>query len=285
MKALAPAPPKEASPDAAKPASGKAKKAGAIVNDQAAAAQLQANVQAASQWLERASTAGQLLDFVQKLPAFASTAKNLPPAYLDAAKEVGNLATSLADLYKNFKITLPKSPESIPLQTHLELLQAEEDHFSNLGMIAARRDREAGDELSLIEEAQNQLNAIAKLRMPDDIADSLRKGVDAYTKAKPADKKQRSDELFTLVHCLYNTAAIASRDDTPLRLATLRLVAEEREYSIREAAIGARSYEQAIVNGVERLALYHKGGVKPQTLTQFISALATLGLIPAVLTR
>lgn len=257
----------------------------AISNEQVASAELQAEARTAAPWLSRASVVSELADFVRKLPPVSPAATNVPAAYLDAAREAANLASSLAELYKNFKVTLPRNSAAIALETHLDLLEAEERHFGNLGMIAARRDREVADMLSLIEEAQNQLDAIAKLQMPRDIGDSLRKGIDAYNKAKPAPRKLRADELFTMVHCLYNVTAIATRDDTPIRLATLRLVAEEREYSIRQAAIGARSYEQAIVSGMERLALYHKGGVKPQTLAAFINALATVGLIPAVLTR
>jgi hypothetical protein len=40
-----------------------------------------------------------------------------------------------------------------------------------------------------------------------------------------------------------------------------------------------------ILNGVQRLALYYQGGIKPQTIAQIVTALSTLGLIPTVLTR
>jgi hypothetical protein len=88
-----------------------------------------------------------------------------------------------------------------------------------------------------------------------------------------------------MTHALYNASALAARDETPLRLATLRAAAEERAYSIHESSIAARGYELTLLNGLQRLSLYYKGGLKPQTAAQLLNALGTLGLIPAVLTR
>jgi hypothetical protein len=88
-----------------------------------------------------------------------------------------------------------------------------------------------------------------------------------------------------MVHALYGAASLAARDETPERLANLRIASENRANSIRSSAAAAAGYEQMILNGVQRLALYYQGGIKPQTIAQIVTALSTLGLIPTVLTR
>mgnify|MGYP007071036845 CR=1 FL=1 len=77
----------------------------------------------------------------------------------------------------------------------------------------------------------------------------------------------------------------SARSDTPARLAAIRTVIEERAYRIRRDAIMARSYEEILVSGTSRIAAYYKGGVKPETIAQFIQALSTAGLIPAISLR
>ena len=68
-------------------------------------------------------------------------------------------------------------------------------------------------------------------------------------------------------------------------LAEARMAQEEHRYGIRSNAILAQSYERVVGAGVERLALYYKGGLKPEVVAQLVQSAATLGLIPAVLTR
>jgi hypothetical protein len=89
-------------------------------------------------------------------------------------------------------------------------------------------------------------------------------------------------ELDAVVYLLQNYAALAARGDLPERLAEVRTAVEERRYAIRRDAIMARSYEQILLAGAQRIALYYKGGIKAETLAQFASALATAGLIPTI---
>jgi hypothetical protein len=89
-------------------------------------------------------------------------------------------------------------------------------------------------------------------------------------------------KLKTVVYLLENFAALAARADTPVRIAELRGAIEERRFAIRRDAIMARTYEQILLIGAQRIAIYYKGGVKPETLAQFLNALATAGLIPTI---
>lgn len=229
--------------------------------------------------LDQASNLDDALHFIEGLPSVGDLEK-LPAAYGNAVDEVSKLATSLGELFKNFKITLPTNPTAMAIQTHLALLDAEVAHLNALGAIATRRDSEIADTLTLIDEARNELNSIRTKASSDDIQASLTKGV-ADAKADPT----KRNDLRIMMHALFNAAAISARDETPLRLATLRAASEERAYSIRESAIASQGYEQTLLAGLQRLSVYYKGGIKPQTLGQFLNTLATLGLIPTVLTR
>jgi len=84
---------------------------------------------------------------------------------------------------------------------------------------------------------------------------------------------------------LFDLAALLARRDTPARLAELRFAQATRAYSIRKSAVNARAYELVVGGGVKRLALYHKGGVKPETLAGFVHALSTMAISPAILAR
>jgi hypothetical protein len=91
-----------------------------------------------------------------------------------------------------------------------------------------------------------------------------------------------ADRLKAVVYLLENFAAFSARAETPGRIADLRRAIEERSFAIRRDAIMARSYEQIFLLGTQRIALYYKGGIKPETLAQFAQAAATAGLIPAI---
>ncbi len=94
-----------------------------------------------------------------------------------------------------------------------------------------------------------------------------------------SDEKQK---LQYIVYALQNWSALTARVATPSRLASARLAQEERRYSIQRDAIMARSYEAIVGTGAQRLAAYYKGGLKPETLAQFVQALSTASLIPTI---
>jgi hypothetical protein len=84
---------------------------------------------------------------------------------------------------------------------------------------------------------------------------------------------------------LYDLAALIARGDTPALLAELRSAHARRAYSIRKSAVNARAYELIVSAGVKRLALYHKGGVKPETLAQFVQTISAAAITPAILSQ
>ena len=95
---------------------------------------------------------------------------------------------------------------------------------------------------------------------------------------KPEDLQQVADLLFV-------GAALASRGQLPGRLYRLRAAELEHLHSIQSSAANARVYETILGGGVERLALFYQGGIKPETLGQIIQSLSTAGIFGKIVSQ
>jgi hypothetical protein len=118
----------------------------------------------------------------------------------------------------------------------------------------------------------------------------------AYKRPEGASRDDRIDEtldklagdrdlLSRAVRSLYIGAALASQGALPDRLFNLRRSQLDHLRSIQLSAANAQVYEAILGNGVERLALFYQGGVKPQTLAQIAQALATTGIFGKFVTQ
>lgn len=163
----------------------------------------------------------------------------------------------------------------VPVQTvALQTLQVDEEHWKTVGAINARREAEQGDIKDMIDDYRDR----AKRFVPSE-DEKITITLERMTKGDDR------DGLMDAFLALYGAAALAARGTSPARLAELRLAQEEHRYSIRRSAIMARAYEVTVGTGVKRLALYHKGGIKPEQIAQIVQAIATLAIPPAILAR
>jgi hypothetical protein len=244
------------------------------------------------------------LDALQK---YARDVAGLDPSPKTEAliAELSSTFKSLADLYNNFRLALPASPQMLLLQSQLELVNAGEQHLVQLGLIRARLESDLGELQDLVNNAVITLKCVMEGTGPDcvavpaptnDVASTLEISVRELkgarqrflrTRSKADDDAQlrAKQQLDTQLSLLAVAAALAARGNTALRLALLREADENQRYAIRQSSLAARSYEQILVNGAERLSLYHQGGIRPETLARLLNAAATLGLIPAVLSK
>lgn len=87
-------------------------------------------------------------------------------------------------------------------------------------------------------------------------------------------RRQLSTKLFVL----HLAAAISARGEIPAKMATLRQAREDHAYSIRQSGIRARAYQLTVAGGVKRLALYHKGGIKPSKIAELVHTAATVAI-------
>ncbi|MDX6385571.1 MAG: hypothetical protein QOK48_3144 [Blastocatellia bacterium] len=91
--------------------------------------------------------------------------------------------------------------------------------------------------------------------------------------------------LAHILDVLYVASALSAHGSTPANLASLRLAQEEHRYSIRKSAVLAQAYEATITSGTQRLALYYKGGLKPEKIAQLIHSAATVAIPAAILAK
>jgi hypothetical protein len=223
-------------------------------------------------WLAQLGDLSDLIGFAQNFKAV----QNAPAGFVDAANEAAALATSLGNLYQNFSVAISKTPDMVVLETQIQLLAVNEDHLKQLARIITQRETDLQDTRVLLRRVKAQLDFLRGANVQDtqDIAQTI--------SAQVATPGPDARVLGAMVFVMYNAAALAARDTTPKRLASLRLADEERRYSIRASAVAAQSYETLVSTGVERLATYYKGGIRPETLAQLATALGTLGLIPTI---
>jgi hypothetical protein len=222
-------------------------------------------------WMERIGAAKPLFDSILKLEQGAAGSQVNREAATAARKSLDELAA----LYQGFRAEVPAgSAGTIFLEGRVRLLELEQSHLLRLAAISQRLQDESARAITLRTRSQALLTPVLAKYGDSRIAES-------FTKART----ENPDLLETMVSALYHVAAYAARADLPRRLANHRESLELRAQAIRRDAANAAVYEKTILNGVQRLSAYHKGGIKAQNLAALIQALATAGVIPAILTR
>jgi hypothetical protein len=183
------------------------------------------------------------------------------------------------------------SSRSAQQRMKISLIQAEMDYWRAVGLIEARRQmgqREADKLFIQFEGILDSSKEPFQLKFSNDDGEVI--GTDPLPPSETIEttlKKYQSEpaKLAHVVLLLQVFAAINARAVTHERIAQLRLAVEDRRFEIRKDAIFARTYEEVFLLGAQRLALYGKGGIKPEALAAFLQAAMTAGLIPAVSLR
>jgi hypothetical protein len=247
--------------------------------------------------LEEAGRTQQAIDAAKFLQNRVG-AKTITAADLRAAAKIQEALGNLGSVFDRLS-SLPSVPgvRTATDRMKVDLAKAEIDHLNAMILIHAKRVDGERDVKNLLTSIDNALTCAAPAnpdepharncafhfeddngrRLPD-------RAVAGGESVETTLEQLRSDpfHLQTVVYLLQNYAALAARSDTAARLADLRSAIEERRFEIRRDAIMARAYENVLLTGAQRIALYYKGGIKPEALAQFISALATAGLIPTI---
>jgi hypothetical protein len=98
-------------------------------------------------------------------------------------------------------------------------------------------------------------------------------------------RRETRGMVSDIPQALYILAALSGRGATPAVLAELRFAQELHAYSIRKSAVRARAYELTVSTGAQRLALFHKGGIKPSDVAQLVFTASNVAISPAILAR
>lgn len=229
-------------------------------------------IQQLGAWFEEIGKVDQIVDFaMKKVDASADQ--------VAAAKEAQKQLKALAEEYKKFSLQLPASPGVIYLQGQIGVLKSREMRTQNLLAIEQRRQAETGAVRQLLAATKKGLGCLTSTeRQSEKIATVLERRA---TSTSGGD----AECLEALSMALMNFAALCARGETASRLAALRVSLEDRASALRLSAAGTRQIEELLMNGTARLALYHKGGMKPEVVAQFIQALSTAGIIPAIVLK
>lgn len=222
-------------------------------------------------WMERIGAARPFFERIVKMEEDATIGK----VNLEAAAAAKKALDGLSTLYKTFRAEIPaQSASMLFLEGEIRLLELEQAHLLRLAAIQERLQTESERVEKLRKRSQALLDQVLAKYPGANIVESFAKA-----------KTENPDLVQVMVSALYHVAASAARADLPVRLAGHRESLELRAQAIRRDAANAAVYERVVANGVQRLAAYHKGGIRPENLASFIRALATAGLIPAILTR
>jgi len=202
---------------------------------------------------------------------------------------IGNIGTLLNGIAAQAK---PASARSAAEQMKVDLAKAEIDHLKALIQIEEKRSDGEHDVKDLLTAIENTLLCVrtasggweCKLQFTDGSGNVTTEDLSAAEEIGATLERLRGQpfKLKAVVYLLENVAALEARGDMPVRIAELRAAIEDRRFAVRRDAIMARTYEQILLTGAQRIATYYRGGVKPETLAQFANALATAGLIPTI---
>jgi tetratricopeptide (TPR) repeat protein len=138
-------------------------------------------------------------------------------------------------------------------------------------------------------EPENRRDMDAKRKeLVNAVASSTARSVTALTEiAIMAREKsiRNRDMVGDIPQALFILSTLIARGSTPNRLADVRLAQELHAYSIRKSAVRARAYELTVSTGAQRLALFHKGGIKPTDIAELVFAASNVAITPAILAR
>jgi hypothetical protein len=110
------------------------------------------------------------------------------------------------------------------------------------------------------------------------ILDVIRSKAEA-ARAGPADVvRARRQELDDAVSLSFTASAIAARWNSAPLVAQLREAHEKHLYSIQRSRLEAHALEVAVGSGAQRLAIFYKGGIRPEILAQILYTAATASL-------
>jgi hypothetical protein len=188
--------------------------------------------------------------------------KNLYTAYTARLDEITNRRNELLELEQPLKLAV------------LEALEVEEEHWKNLGAIFAKREAEQEDLRDLVI-SYKRVRQTLGLYDSERIEDSVKNAVN----------RRDRDRLINIFYVLHLASALTVRGSTPMKLEALRVAHEEHRYSIRQSSVRARTYELTVLTGVQRLALYHQGGIKPEALAQLLHSVSSLAIPPVLLIK
>lgn len=137
----------------------------------------------------------------------------------------------------------------------------------------------AGDDMA---QTQNLVADYERLSAAADhtktVFDSVLERAATARAAAAGDRRARRNELDAAVNLPFLAAALGARWNSAELIGRLREAQEMHRYSIQRSRLEAHAYEVAVGAGGQRLAMFYKGGVRPEMIAQILYTLATASI-------
>jgi hypothetical protein len=193
----------------------------------------------------------------------------------------GSIEMTLRDAVtqaRNAEATLAAAQKAVPdaqralANSRAQFSQEEENLIQSVRSATTRSARRRAE--------QALQKARAEFRAKDD---SLQKALFLAEGELRLAKKSVLDTRNALadrLEVLHVATSLASYGKLPGKIADQLVAQEEHAYSIRLSRVRARAYQLTVSTGVQRLALYHQGGIKPSLVARMIQAASTVAIPP-----
>lgn len=159
--------------------------------------------------------------------------------------------------------------------------QLQQLRLSLSGLAAQRLQLELGHTTQLLKIWERALRDVDKtLRLISDYhAQSSRAGIDRQRTVIETIRTGGDPKVLdAALQSAFLASAIAARWNAADLVARLREAQEQHRYSIRRSQLEAHAYEVAIGSGAQRLAMFYKGGIRPEIIAQILYAAATASI-------
>jgi hypothetical protein len=212
-----------------------------------------------------------------------------------ALEQTKSFAVIIRDIWRGYEALRKKPGELIPLHEalDLQLLKIEADRLTQLAKIYGRLDLDSGRVQSSILNAKKHLAPVINTSTPiDETLSALSKpvpkevGNSTCNAACVAEiQKEREKALDGVLLGLHYAAQALAEADLSVKLCSVREGGLLRISNLRRDSAEVAAKEGAAYEGLQRLGLYYKSGIKPSELANLIFSLIGAGSLPAAAIR
>lgn len=202
-----------------------------------------------------------------------------------AVKEIKELTGIVRGIWDGYNALKPSPTSLLPLHQmlDLELLKIETDRLNQRAKIYARFHLDAGRVKKAIDNARKYLGgALSESAAIEDTVTKLSDSPTGEMGDARVARLKNLDKILTGLH--YATRAFAEAD-LSVNLCSIREGALDRQSDLRRQAAVVSAKEQAVNEGLQRLGLYYKSGIKPSELANLLFSLAGAGALPSSLVK
>jgi len=227
-----------------------------------------------------------LFAYANKLAGMDLAGKNKAIGEIGAAvEEIKKWTIIVRDIWIGYKALQTRPGELIPMhqQLDLQLLKIESDRLTQLAKVYGRLHLDTARVRKSIREARKWIGTSLENNGPiDRTLEELARPAQNETDAA---RVARLKELDAVLIGLHFAAQALAEADLSVKLCSIREGGLIRQSDLRRSSAEVTAREAAAFEGLQRLALYYKSGIKPSELATLLFSIAGAGAFPASLVK